>query len=129
MSGQPVGGKSHILVLGSFPFFILLMFQQDSALLLLFVTLALRAFQKNEDSFAGAYLAMALFRFPIVVPLIALLCLRRPRLWKGAIPVILILGIHLHCASGTSWLGLGLRGIFAANGAGFLNAGQRSLSD
>jgi len=91
--GKQSGVSPYILVLGSFPFFILLMFQQDSALLLFFMTLALRAFQENRDSFAGAFLAMALFRFPIVVPLIALLCLRRPRLLKGVIPVILILGI------------------------------------
>ena len=85
--------SAYILVLGSFPFFTLLMFQQDSALLLLFVTLALRAYQDNKDSFAGAFLAMALFRFPIVVPLIALLCMRRPRLLKGVIPITLVLGI------------------------------------
>jgi hypothetical protein len=85
--------SAYILVLGSFPFFILLMFQQDSALLLLFATLALRAFQENKDSLAGAFLAMALFRFPIVLPLLGLLCMRRPRLLKGAIPVVLLLGI------------------------------------
>ena len=85
--------SAYVLVLGSFPFFTLLMFQQDSALLLLFVTLALRAFQENKDSSAGAFLAMTLFRFPIVVPLIALLSMRRPRLLKGVMPVTLVLGI------------------------------------
>jgi len=87
MPGKVSTLSSYVLVLGSFPFFTLLMDAQDSALLLLFVILALRAFQKNQDFAAGAFLAIGLFRYPLIVPLIALLCLRRPRILKGVISV------------------------------------------
>ncbi len=83
----------YALVLGSFPFLESLLIGQDSALLLLFLTAALFAFQKGNYSLAGALLSVALFRFPLIVPLAALLSARRPQLLKGILPVGLLLGV------------------------------------
>jgi alpha-1,2-mannosyltransferase len=60
---------------------------QDCILLLLVYVLTLVAFEKNQDVAAGGALAMGLFRFQLVLPMILVLAVRRPRLLLGFAPV------------------------------------------
>ena len=75
--------SSAIPVLASlafFPVFVCLLQGQDSLLLLLLLGLAFVAMKGRRDFFAGACLGLALFRFQLILPLLAILLLRRK--WK-----------------------------------------------
>lgn len=60
---------------------------QECVLLLMAYVLALVAFDKKQDVATGAALAMGLFRFQLVLPLVLILAVRRPRLLVGFLPV------------------------------------------
>ena len=88
-----------------FPILIAVLQGQDSILLLLFVTLAFINLKANRDYRAGLFLALALFKFQIVLPLMLVFLAKRR--WKAifcfaAASVILIL-LSLQI---TGWRGL-----------------------
>ena len=60
-----------------------LMQGQDTALLLLLVTLCVFLLTRNRPVFAGAVLGCGLFKFHLVLPLALLLGVRQKRLWLG----------------------------------------------
>jgi len=60
---------------------------QDSILLLFLCILALAALNKQREIAAGAFLAFALFKFHLVLPLVLILAVRRWRLLLGFAPV------------------------------------------
>lgn len=66
--------------LAFFPVYVCLLQGQDSLLLLLLVGLAFVAMNRRREFLAGACLGLALFRFQLVLPLLAVLLLRRR--WK-----------------------------------------------
>jgi hypothetical protein len=66
---------------------------QDSLLLLLLLTVALWSMEKGSDSAAGVALAMGLFKFQLVLPLVLLLALRRSRVLLGFAPVAALLAL------------------------------------
>jgi Glycosyltransferase family 87 len=67
---------------------------QDTASLALLTALAFHQFMQGRDARAGVLLALGLFKFPFVLPLVLILGLRRRRLLAGfalgALPVTLI---------------------------------------
>lgn len=65
--------------LAFFPIFIALLQGQDIILLLLLFTLTFVALKKGADFAAGCWLALGLFRFHMVLPLIFILLLQRRR--------------------------------------------------
>jgi len=77
-----------VLCLGFFPVFLDLYQGQDSLLLFSLVAVALRNLYLQRDSSAGAVLALGLFKFHLVIPLLAMLSLvGRPRILRGFLPV------------------------------------------
>jgi hypothetical protein len=88
-----------------FPILIAVLQGQDSILLLLLVTLAFINLKANRDHRAGLFLALALFKFQIILPLMLVFFVKRR--WKAifsfaAVSVILIL-LSLQI---TGWRGL-----------------------
>jgi len=65
---------------------------QDSSLLLLLFVVALAATARGNDILAGAALAAGLFKFNLILPLVFLLAVKRPRLLLGFAPVAALLG-------------------------------------
>jgi Glycosyltransferase family 87 len=65
---------------------------QDVILLLLLLVLAVISLDKGNDAMAGALLGAGLFRPHLIVPLVALLAIRRWRVLLGFAPVALVLG-------------------------------------
>ncbi len=65
---------------------------QDAGLLLLICVAALVSLADGSDKRAGAFLALGLFKFHLVVPLLVLLAIRRWRLLLGFVPVAALLG-------------------------------------
>jgi len=63
--------------LAFFPVFIVLLQGQDSILLLLLFALAYVSLKRNADLTAGCWLALGLFRFHLVLPLVLILALQR----------------------------------------------------
>lgn len=100
-------GIVRALFFAFFPVSMVIYWGQDSGLLLLLVVLAFRYFVRAKDGSAGIYLALALFKFQHILPLIAVLALRgKRRLLLGfASTALLLVGI--------SWLMVGTSG-FAA---------------
>jgi hypothetical protein len=78
-----------------FPAFFTLFQGQDAILLLLLYSLAFASLRKNRDFVAGAWLALGLFRFHLVAPLILIVFLaRRWKLVAGfALVAILLAGL------------------------------------
>jgi len=75
-----------------FPVFAALLQGQDAILLLLLYTLAFVCLKKNRDAFAGAWLALGLFKFHLVLPFVLLLLLQgRKKLLYGFLPVATVL--------------------------------------
>jgi len=76
------------------PTLILLLNGQDLGLLALVVALAFGRFADGEDMQAGAILAVGLFKFPLIVPLVAILAVRYWRVVAGfaAVAVPLLIG-------------------------------------
>jgi hypothetical protein len=75
------------LCLGFFPVFLDLFQGQDAILLLLIVAAALHSLQCGKDVAAGAILALGLFKFHLVVPIVIMLWLAgRARILAGFLP-------------------------------------------
>ncbi len=67
---------------------------QDSAILVLIAAFAFDQFVRGRDFSAGAVLALGLFKYPFIVPLVAILCFRYRRTILGFIvAAVPILGI------------------------------------
>ena len=74
---------SYVAVLGLAPLIPVLVYQQDSVIALLLLTLCWRFLQSDKFVPAGLMLGLAVFKFPLVLPLAVLLGLWKPRLLKG----------------------------------------------
>ena len=74
---------SYAAVLGLAPLIPVLVYQQDSVIALLLLTLCWRLLQSDKLVPAGLMLGLALFKFPLVLPLTLVLVLWKPRLLKG----------------------------------------------
>jgi hypothetical protein len=86
---QQTPGAAWLFVsLAFFPIFIALLQGQDIILLLLLFTLAFVALKKGADFVAGCWLALGLFRFHLILPLIFILLLQRRR--KAVLGFVLI---------------------------------------
>jgi Glycosyltransferase family 87 len=66
------------------PVMLTILFGQDSILLLLLVCIAWRQLEFGNDLIAGCLLALALFKFQIVIPMAALIALQRGWRFLGA---------------------------------------------
>lgn len=66
---------------------------QDDVLLLLMITVGLILLQREEDASAGGVLALGLFKPQLVMPLVLLLAIRRPRVLVGFVPVGIVLAL------------------------------------
>jgi hypothetical protein len=84
--------KFMVCALAFFPVVMCLLQGQDSILLLLFCSLALRAMKRKSDVLAGCWLALGSFKFQFTVPIVVLFFLwRRRRVALGFLPIALIL--------------------------------------
>jgi hypothetical protein len=88
------------------PVFFTLLQGQDSLLLLLICCLTLGSLLKGRPALAGAILALALFKFQIALPLVALLAVRRGwRVLGGFVPVTAVLVAGSLALAGTRNMG------------------------
>ena len=78
-----------LAAVGFFPIAMGIIQGQDSILLLLITVLAMVAAAERRDVAAGAVLALGLFKFHLIVPLVLVVATRRPRLLVGFVPVAL----------------------------------------
>jgi hypothetical protein len=76
---------------GFFPIAIAMIQGQDAVLLLLICVLALVSLARQRDVAAGAILAVGLFKFHLIIPLLLLLAIRRWRILVGFLPVAVAL--------------------------------------
>jgi len=74
-----------------FPIVIAIIQGQDAILLLLVCVLALVSLARQRDIAAGAILAVGLFKFHLIIPLLLLLAIRRRRTLLGFLPVAVAL--------------------------------------
>jgi glycosyl transferase family 87 len=75
------------LCLGFFPVFLALFQGQDAIILLLLVAAVLNRLQAGKDVAAGVMLALGLFKFLLLVPIVLMLWLAgRPRILAGFLP-------------------------------------------
>ena len=87
-----------LLCLGFFPVYLDFFQGQDGVVLLLLFALALRSLNSHRDGRAGVFLALGLFKFHLVIPLVLVLMLTgRRRVLTGFVPT----GMTL---IGLSWL-------------------------
>lgn len=75
--------RSYAGIMGMFPFFFVLLYQQDSMITLLILISCWFALKESRDVLAGLILGLALFRFQIIIPLALVLAFWRPRVLKG----------------------------------------------
>jgi hypothetical protein len=73
----------YALVVCLFPFFMVILEGQDSALALLLLVAAWVSMRRGADARGGFWLGLALFKFQIVLPLAFILAFRKPKLLKG----------------------------------------------
>lgn len=66
-----------------FPIWVSLLQGQDSVLLLLLYVLAYRRLQEDQDGWAGALLALGLFKFHLVLPAVIIIAATRGRRFAG----------------------------------------------
>ena len=86
--------KFVICTLAFFPIFVCLLQGQDSILMLLFCTLALRALKNESDLAGGCWLALAAFKFQFMLPIVLLLFLwNRRRVAAGFCATVLALAL------------------------------------
>ena len=79
-------------LLAFFPIFANFFQGQDAILLLLFVALGFRAMKRRADFSAGCWMALGLFRFQLVIPLVLVLALwGRRRIALGFVPMTAVL--------------------------------------
>lgn len=84
--------KFMVCAFAFFPVVMCLLQGQDSILLLLFCTLALRAMKKEADVLAGCWLGLGALKFQFTLPMVALFFLwRRRRVVLGFLPVLFVL--------------------------------------
>lgn len=91
-----------LLAIAFFPIFFNLLEGQDGILLLFLYALAYAFLRKNRDAVAGAFLAMGLFKFHLILPFLLLLLLQKR--WKvlyGFVPVSLAAVITSIAIAGT----------------------------
>jgi len=81
-----------LAVAGFFPIALGIIQGQDSTLLLVITVLAMVAASAGRDVSAGVVLALGLFKFHLIVPLVLIVAMKRPRLLVGFVPVALALG-------------------------------------
>jgi hypothetical protein len=83
-----------LVALAYFPIFIALLQGQDVIMLLLLFALVYAALKKNAEFPAGCWLALGLFRFHLILPLILILCLQKKRrAILGFVSVAVALGL------------------------------------
>jgi hypothetical protein len=75
--------RNYAAIMGMFPFFFVLLYQQDSMLALLILIGCWFALNDDSDVLAGLILGLALFKFQIIIPLALVLAFWRPKLLKG----------------------------------------------
>jgi hypothetical protein len=114
------------LCLGFFPVFLDLFQGQDAILLLLIIAAVLNRLQSGKDVAAGVILALGLFKFHLVVPIVIMLWLAgRARILAGFLPGAAAL-VALSCViSGTGVLSSYpsyILNLNRATGAGFVTA-------
>ena len=81
-----------MLCVGFFPIFLDLYQGQDAVLLLLLLVCALRSLCVQKDALGGAFLALGLFKFHLVIPVVLVLILvGRRRVLAGFLPTALAL--------------------------------------
>lgn len=80
-----------LAALGFFPIAIALIQGQDAILLLLISVMGVVAAAKGRDVAAGALLALGLFKFHLMLPLLLMVATKRPRVLVGFAPVALLL--------------------------------------
>lgn len=73
----------YALVVCLFPFFMVILEGQDSALALLLLAGAWISIRRGADARGGFWLGLALFKFQVFVPLAFILAFRKPKLLKG----------------------------------------------
>jgi hypothetical protein len=96
-----VNWKFTIYAFTFFPVVMCLLQGQDSILLLLFCTLALRAMKRESDVLAGCWLALGSLKFQFTLPIVALFFLwQRRRVLLGFLPVVLVLVLLSVAVSG-----------------------------
>ncbi len=107
------------LILGSFaffPVFVCFLQGQDSILQLLLCTAGFLALEKGSDVAAGCWLALALFKFQFIVPLVLLLVLwKRSRVLIGFVPVLM--GLVMVSAGLVGWRELALYPAYVLRGS------------
>ena len=84
---------AYALVVCLFPFFMVILEGQDSALALLLVVAAWVALRRDADARGGFWLGLALFKFQVIVPLAFILAFRKPKLLKGFSVSAALLGV------------------------------------
>lgn len=94
--------KFMVCAFAFFPVVMCLLQGQDSILLLLCCTLALRAMKRESDVLAGCWLALGSLKFQFTLPIVALFFLwRRRRVLDGFLPVVFVLVVLSVAISGT----------------------------
>jgi hypothetical protein len=86
-----------VLCLGFFPVFLDLFQGQDAILMLLIIAAALSCLQSKKDAVAGLILALGLFKFHLVLPIVIIVWLAgRMRILAGFLPTAAVL-VALSC--------------------------------
>jgi glycosyl transferase family 87 len=70
------------------PIWVAILHGQDSILMLLFFALAFLSFKQNQDSKAGLWLGLAMMKFQLVLPFMAVFFVRRR--WKLVVSFVLV---------------------------------------
>lgn len=83
----------YALVVCLFPFFMVILEGQDSALALLLLVAAWVSMRRGADARGGFWLGLALFKFQVILPLAFILAFRRPKLLKGFSVSAALLGL------------------------------------
>jgi len=81
------------LVVCLFPFFMVILEGQDSALALLLLVAAWVSMRRGADARGGFWLGLALFKFQVILPLAFILAFRRTKLLKGFSVSAALLGL------------------------------------
>jgi len=88
--------------LAFFPIFFTLLQGQDAILLLFLYTLAFVCLKKNQCASAGAWIALGLFKFHLILPFLFLLLVqKRKRVLYGFVPVAIALALLSVALAGT----------------------------
>ncbi|MGA8073887.1 MAG: glycosyltransferase 87 family protein [Candidatus Acidiferrales bacterium] len=83
----------YALVMCLFPFFMVILEGQDSALALLLLVAAWVSMRRGADARGGFWLGLALFKFQVILPLAFILVFWKPKLLKGFSVSAALLGL------------------------------------